>query len=437
MTTPTAPTASQLQFPSSPAWDPPSRQSRVREVVAGTFTGTPGRLRLLGGIAIVGCLLFGAIGFAAASALHSDIESAHDDAAQLVRLQTIRTSLVKADANATNAFLVGGLEPAAVRAAYTEGIATAANSIAAASSANASDAKVLSAVNQKLTEYTGLIESARANNRQGFPVGAAYLRDATRVLQEGALLPLAALVAVQQDRVDDAANGINTNIAALVLGLAIAVAALLILQFWLYRRTRRVFNVPLVVATGVVVLLGVIALGVGSWARTSAQNALATSYRQTVAIATVRINAFDAKSAEALTLISRGSGQVYEGRFTTAADNVATALDGFQSTDAPSTITPEWRLYLKAHFDLRQLDEDGAWELAVASATGSGAANKAFAQFERSSADALSAEATGLAHDLDRLLTPLAVIAWTLLLAGVIAAGASWRGVLRRLEEYR
>ena len=56
-------------------------------------------------------------------------------------MQTIRTSLVPADANATNAFLVGGLEPPAQREAYEEGIATATATLAEASAeASASDA---------------------------------------------------------------------------------------------------------------------------------------------------------------------------------------------------------------------------------------------------------------------------------------------------------
>ena len=75
-------------------------------------SGTPGRMRILGAIAIVACLVFGVValprGRRGSTPTSSD---ARDNAAQLVRIQTIRTSLVKADANATNAFLVGGLEP--------------------------------------------------------------------------------------------------------------------------------------------------------------------------------------------------------------------------------------------------------------------------------------------------------------------------------------
>ncbi len=54
------------------------------------------------------------------------------------------------------------------------------------------------------------------------------------------------------------------------------------------------------------------------------------AYRRTVALATVRIDGFDAKSAEALTLINRGSGQPYEDRFkalTAATRRAAADLD--------------------------------------------------------------------------------------------------------------
>ena len=45
---------------------------------------------------------------------------AEADAAQLIRVQQIQTNLLIADATATNAFLVGGLEPPAQRAPYDQ-----------------------------------------------------------------------------------------------------------------------------------------------------------------------------------------------------------------------------------------------------------------------------------------------------------------------------
>ena len=44
------------------------------------------------------------------------------DTDQLIRVQAIQTNLLRADADATNAFLVGGLEPAEQRAAYDDAI---------------------------------------------------------------------------------------------------------------------------------------------------------------------------------------------------------------------------------------------------------------------------------------------------------------------------
>ena len=49
------------------------------------------------------------------------LERAGANADQLVRIQAIQTNLVQADADATNAFLVGGLEPAGQRADYDGG----------------------------------------------------------------------------------------------------------------------------------------------------------------------------------------------------------------------------------------------------------------------------------------------------------------------------
>ena len=51
------------------------------------------------------------------------LDRAEDDTEQLVRVQKIQTNLLRADATATNAFLVGGLEPPAQRAAYDEALA--------------------------------------------------------------------------------------------------------------------------------------------------------------------------------------------------------------------------------------------------------------------------------------------------------------------------
>ena len=72
---------------------------------------TPQRLRLLSlGVVVVGVLV-GLIGTLTFSYLASSLSRAKADTAQLIRIQKIQSNLLSADATATNAFLVGGLEP--------------------------------------------------------------------------------------------------------------------------------------------------------------------------------------------------------------------------------------------------------------------------------------------------------------------------------------
>lgn len=422
--------------PSPPAGTGGKPPNRARELLSEAVSGTPGRMRVLGALAIVISLAFGVLGFFAVSGFHADLDDARSNAEQLVRIQTIRTSIVKADANATNAFLVGGLEPPEVRAAYTDGIATAAKTLAEASGTRTDDAAVLERVNRVLTQYTGLIEAARANNRQGFPVGAAYLRQASRVLQEDALPPLATLVRVEQQRVQSSISSGDTAVSTLFVLLALAVGALVAVQLYLSVKTRRTFNRPLVAATVLVLIAGLVGLGAVARAQSNAEDARDGPYRLTVALAGARIGGFDAKSAEALALIARGSGAAYEERFATASKSASAALSEVDLGQARA-VRGALSQYVAQHGKVQGLDDGGQHDQAVSAATGAGAANQAFAEFERASSRALATQAADLADDLDDAAAPLLPVAWLVLLAGLAAAVLAWRGMSERLREYR
>ena len=416
-----------------------SSPSRARRVVAGWFEGTPGSLRFRGAISVFMCIIFGVAAFSGALALDRSVNGQRNDAAQLVRVESIRTNLVKADANATNAFLVGGLEPADARAAYTSGISAAARALAESAGANGGDAPVLRRVNEVVTTYTGLIESARANNRQGFPVGAAYLRQASKVMQEQALPALDSLVTGARNRVDAASRSLALPIVVIVTLLALA--TLLIVQVWIFRRTHRVFNVALVTATALVLILGATTIGGMSWSQSAAKKVRQGAFARTVALATARSDGFDAKSAEALTLVNRGSGQAYDQRFVSVASAAGRALDAGVAPVAPDPAATDARTafvqYLADHAEVRKLDNGGQWEKAVAAATGRGAANRSFGRFERASGRAIVHQASKVSDDLDSARRPLVPLAWLALLAGLAAAGLASRGLNQRLREYR
>ena len=97
----------------------------------------------------------------------------------------------------------------------------------------------------------------------------------------------------------------------------------------------------------------------------------------------------------------------------------------------------EFAQYLVDHSEVRRLDGEGGWEKAVAAATGSGAANVSFGRFERASGRAIDHQASLVADDLDHARWPLVLLAWLALLAGLLAAAATARGLNQRLREYR
>jgi hypothetical protein len=398
-------------------------------------------MRVMGAVAVVMCVLFGVLGFSALLGLHSNVENARENAEQLVRIQTIRTSLVTADASATNAFLVGGLEPPAVRDAYGNGIATAARTLAEASAQQPDDAPALQRVNRVLTQYSGLIESARANNRQGFPIGTAYLRQASQVLRDDALPTLATLVQTEERRFDNSTDAAESARDGLVLLIVLALIVLLVPQVYLSRRTRRTFNKPLLGATAVIAVTGLIAFALVSLSSSKVDDARSNAFRDTVALANARINGFDAKSAEALTLIARGSGAAFQERFLVSANDAALALGGRQVGDTFFDPDPVSRAaftdYVAQHEKLRELDDNGKHDDAVAVATGTGAANAAFARFDRASAEALGSAASELSDQLDDAAGLLVPMAWLVLVAGIGAAVLAWRGISQRLQEYR
>jgi hypothetical protein len=222
----------------------------------------------------------------------------------------------------------------------------------------------------------------------------------------------------------------------LIVGTVLALAILLLAQVWLLKRTRRVFNLPILVATGAVVLVAAILGGVLLWSQSKANDTRSGAYFRTVELATARIDAFDAKSAESLTLIARGEGQAYEANFASLSANASALVT--DATGSGSTVSTTFANYLDVHSKIRQTDDGGDWDKAVALATNSDTgSNVAFAAFETASATALNTQAAELSDQLKSARSPLLVLAWLALLVGLGAAVAAWRGFSIRLREYR
>ena len=416
------------------------RLGEATTFVRRAMSGTPGRLRLLALLAVAVSLVFAVTAFSSFGSTDDALRRGEANTTQLVRIQAIHTNLARADADATNAFLVGGLEPASQRADYTSSLAQASRLIAEAARAQPADGPALGALNSSVLTYAGLVEQARATNRQALPVGAQYLRLASSGLRSDSLPILAALVKANQARVSAEFDGATRTSAALIASGVVALLVLIGGMVWLSLRTHRYLNPPLAVATAAVLVtlvVGAISLAaVGSRVGQVRDG----SYAATLATATARIAAFDAKSNESLTLIARGSGSAFEKAWLSSSKVVTeqSATSARLSSDA-ARMGGLWTRYAQTHTQIRKADDTGNWEGAVSRAIGSDAtsANAAFVAFDASSGAALISSSRAASDSLGAPRTWLPFAAWLALLVGVAAAVSAWWGVSLRLEEYR
>ncbi|NKY87051.1 hypothetical protein [Nocardia veterana] len=413
---------------------------------------SPARLIALGLLLLGLCLLAGAVTSGEVGhrqhALDYLLDEAEPDANSA---QHLYTSLSVADAAAGTAFISGGLEPKPVRDRYDQAIGEAAAELVAqsdstatsAASAPDADTRLRTGVATQLPVYSGLIETARANNREGHPVGAAYLSEASNLMQT-TMLPKAqelqehrsaAIAATQREHV-------RPPWAAIALPV-LALAALVAAQFYLARRWHRVLNPGLLAASGVLLILlawTVIAGSVSAISTTSGRDDGAVPGAE---LTESRILAQQARAAETLKLVRRDASGDYDHTFDTATTRLDRLLSEYPGS-APGSdevrnahaALGRWR---SAHQRMNEALGRGDFPAASAVAIGPDPAQASAAVDTLDGALAAGIDSTrntlrGNISDAARALDFLAPGALTL---AALAAVAVVAGLWPRLREYR
>jgi hypothetical protein len=417
---------------------------------------TPGRLRLLlAGLALLS-LAWGALAAFTASqyaAAATTVVTVREPLS--LAAQQIYSRLSDANDAATTAFLAGGLEPAATRQRYLADIAAAGagieNATAQGGAATGAAASDLSALAQDLQTYAGEIETARADNRLGLPLGAAYLREATDLMRRTLLPDAEGLYAAENASLHGAsarATGLPLICVTAAVGLVVG-CALYGASRWLRRRTNRVFNLGLLTAGAVVVLsVGWLAVAyVG--ARGDLLNAQARGLATVQAVAQVSIAAQEAHADESLTLIDNTGDDTYQGDYVAKQSALGpgpgklltaatAAARGTPAQPAVTAAVSDARAWFTAHAGVRSLDDNGNHSAAVASVLGTGPRDDGQA-FTRLSGDLTTAINSDQA--VFNATAHTAAGAYTGLAPGVavaalmMAAACAW-GLGRRLAEY-
>jgi hypothetical protein len=423
-------------------WDTPrsgsiTLQDRLRSASAAiqhSLSGTPGRLRMVSVAAVVAAVIAALLGGVAIRERSAALGDARSAAAHLVLIQGVQTSLAEADADATNSFLGGGLEPQGPRLDYIASIQVASRDLAIAAQSSPQDAAELGAANAALTRYTGYIASARANNRLDLPVGANYLSTASDLLNSQIVPQLQKSSQSDLAKIDDAYGRANNSWIYLALAALIGLGVLVWAQLFVARRSRRFVNVPLASATAGLLVALIVAVAAMAFAQSHANDVRTGALKQATDLSRSRVNAFTAKSNESLVLIARGSATAADTDWNKAMSVAKASLPSGNDAAASALAA-----YSAQHAKINTLDVQGSWTSAVtrARSAAAGSANAQFATYASQTEKMLNAQAgstsSGL-HTAGKTLLPAGIL---MVLIGLLAAAGAWWGISLRLDEYR
>ncbi|MEU1311754.1 hypothetical protein ABZ419_23075 [Streptomyces cinnamoneus] len=457
---------------SSPQPDPDAGHSAWREGLdrlRSTATTEPGRLRIIGA-ALAGLLvLFGSVTAwqvsdraAAADAVIGHSQPLSADAADIYR------SLADADTAAAGGFLAGGQEPRAVRQRYEKDIARASELLVkAAANTDTGDpaGPRIAKLNEQLPLYTGLVESARANNRQGLPLGGAYLRYASNHMREELLPAARALYETETGRLgSDYGDAKDLPWAAFATGV-LALGALGWAQRRTYLRTNRVLNHGLLASTAAAtVLLLWLAVGHGV-ARAGLTQSYEHGAKSLQVLNEARIAALQARGDESLTLVARGAvltprgDDAYESSYRTGMrkliggdsvsaggapeegsllDRAQALADGAAGRDPVAGAIKDVRQWQQRHRDARASDDSGYYERALPKVIGEkDSTGESFDRVDTGLSRALTHEQDEFRRAADDGRGALAGLAVGAVVLVVLGAAGAVLGIGRRLAEYR
>lgn len=437
------------------ATNPSETRESVGDSLRRTASTTPGRL----GLAMVGLVVLSLLtGVVALLSLQGKAGTLSDLTANrepfAAAAQQMYRSLSDADATQASAFLSSAVEPAALRERYQSDINQAGAALAVAAtdiSGVSGAAKPLQTLSTGIPIYTGLVERASSNNAQGYPIGSAYLREADNLMQSTLLPAALALYTVDTTRLVESQNSATSFPWITVVLVVVLLVALIITQRWLRRRTNRVLNVGLLVAT-IAVVVAILWSATGLVFETiHVSSARSAGSDPANVLAQVRTEALQARTDEMLTLVARG-GQDYSGPYKALTTQISGKngsggqLGQVRSATSDSTLTGDIDKAISAasswsrlHGQALTANQNGDYATATAITLGTGGPNEAaaFDNVDKALNDATQRARTIFTEQTNAAggwLTALPVGALVLFM---VAAGGATVGLWQRLREYR
>ncbi|ALC06823.1 hypothetical protein CDES_12375 [Corynebacterium deserti GIMN1.010] len=360
------------------------------------------------------------------------------------------TSLSVADTTATTGFVQAGVEGPVNRVKYHTAIERAA--VAAthtATSADTSDEKLMELVleiQRQLPVYTGLVETARANNRAGNPVSVAYMSEASSMMRNDILPKASELYNMTSRNVSDQQRAVTRPQWIPLSGLVAALGMLIIGQWWLMRVTRRRINKGFALAT-ILMLTATMWVSAANWATWQAgTRGFEEASGPLNSMTTARIYAQQTRTTETLSLVRRQSIQGSGTGFAATINQIKRALDEYETTT--NSQSPEHQAIITdirnamanwtaEHEQFTVLLERGDYNGAVNAVLSSDDNDQtSFDVLDTALAELIADSRSSMRSYIQSGLQATSLVSVTVMILSLAAVLAVWIGIRPRLQEY-
>ncbi len=237
----------------------PSAANGVWDRFQAHVATTPGRLQFyVGAVALLVVLTWIVVQWGLSSTTHVVQTVGKDSVPSIIAAEKIRSGLADMDANAANAYLGTGAQVAAAQKAFdddrvkvTDALVSAAQNITYGDE----ERPPIVQMTEGVQIYAAGVQTARV---KGYPAGLPDLIRASKMLHEQLLPAAEKLDKVNYFHLDTEYTGGKSRIVMAVVALAVCglglMALIVYVQVDLSRRFHRQLNLPLLIATAVVLL---------------------------------------------------------------------------------------------------------------------------------------------------------------------------------------
>lgn len=292
--------------------------------------------------------------------------------------QELYNSLSVADSVATTSFVEDAAGSADTRTSYREAVDTASRAIIRAANGiddpSTREMALILEIQEKLPMYTSLITESGVNNRQGLPVGAAYITQASSMMQDEILPAAGELYSNTSSEVGEQQVALTQPGWFALSGLVAAVLLLLIAQYWLAAQTNRRFNAGYASATVLMTVSLLWASGAAITTWTDGARGLDGTAQPLETLTSLRISVQQTRTTEALSLVRREytdeAPQSFSDQVTMIDGQLESLRDTAGNRDVLDEAREDLRAWDSAHARMLTHVQQGDYSSAIATTVG-------------------------------------------------------------------